>query len=171
MVTTGDGTRFGYSIYHYKLRGRGTKAPEKECGADGIFQIQVTDSTGRLIRQKGLLFQSKKEWKGKDALLGDQAGKIAEKPGAGIVIDFGSESYNTCMAKVAAEAQGQRRDIDEKEFSRLAKTLGDEFVRCRVGVEGLYYDQDKELLIEPTSDEHGMHVVDTRVQRLGQRSG
>ncbi len=171
LVTTNADTQFRYAIYHYKLRGRGPNAPEAELGADGIFQIEVTDRDGKLLRRKGLLFQSKKEWTGKDSLLGKQAKKMAKKPGAGIVIDFGPQGYNTCPAKLAAHAEGQRHDIDKREFTRLAKTLGDEFVRCRVGVEGLWYDPDRELLIAPDSDEPGMHVIDARVQRLSDRIG
>jgi hypothetical protein len=168
-VTSGDGTKFKYAIYHYKLRGHGPNAPEKPLGADGIFQIEVTDSDGSLLRRKGLLFQAKKEWTGKDARLSGQARKMAEKPRAGIVIDFGPHGYSTCHAELVAQAEGDRHRINENQFSRLAKTLGDDFLRCRVGAEGLWYDPERELLIKPDSDEPGMHVIDTRVQRLSQR--
>src|SRR5262245_9212649 len=48
-----------WQLTYKKFRGRGSKAEEKELGADGIFEIEVekNDGTGET---KGLLFQSKK---------------------------------------------------------------------------------------------------------------
>src|ERR1700689_1754658 len=54
-----DGEVFGWRATHFKVGGRGKNAPERRLGADGIFQLEVRNRFGRLIRRKGLLFQAK----------------------------------------------------------------------------------------------------------------
>jgi hypothetical protein len=50
-----------WSTASFKIRGRGTNAPEMRLGGDGIFQFEVFDARmGRMLVRKGLLFQSKK---------------------------------------------------------------------------------------------------------------
>ena len=41
-----NGEVFAWQAYHYKIRGRGKSAPEKDLGTDGIFQIEVFDVEG-----------------------------------------------------------------------------------------------------------------------------
>lgn len=48
-----------WSINYKKFRGRGLNAPESKFGADGIFEIEVKDTRGKVIFKKGLLFQAK----------------------------------------------------------------------------------------------------------------
>ncbi|WP_436715810.1 hypothetical protein U8335_26650 [Roseiconus lacunae] len=166
------GNEFMYTIYHQKIRGRGSGAPEKTIGADGIFQLELYDRNGKLLRRKGLLFQSKKEWEGKDGKLGGQAENLlvdGDRDKA-VVIDFGPSGYTTCSVATAAKAQGNRKQIANNQFSNLSATLGDEFLRCRVGVQDMYYDGDEEILFDPTVDQQfnlaDKHVVGTRIQRL-----
>lgn len=70
------GEIFRWTTAAYKLRGRGANAPEKEPGADGIFQIVVVDQRGRFVVRKGLLFQSKIEWHGRNGDLLNQARRL-----------------------------------------------------------------------------------------------
>ena len=56
--TSPEGT-YQIRITYRKVRGRGPLAPEKRYGSDGIFQIAVTDTLERIVRRKGLPFQSK----------------------------------------------------------------------------------------------------------------
>jgi hypothetical protein len=86
-VVFGDGHRqYSYQVSYRKIRGRGPGAPEKQLGADGIFQIEVTDERGR--QTKGLPFQSKKGWRSVDSNLLKQARRMLETAGDGIVIDY-----------------------------------------------------------------------------------
>ena len=174
IVSDSAGNTFVYSIYYFKIRGRGPGAPEKKLGADGVFQLEVSDSNKNLLRRKGLLFQSKKNWgeKGKDELLSDQAARLADTPGRGIVVDFEKKGYTTCSCEAAAKAGGNHEKIDETEFKRLSFTLGNDFLECNVGVDGLFYDTENEILYDPTQDKEaarefsGSHVFDTRIQLM-----
>lgn len=174
IVSDDVGNSFVFAIYHFKIRGRGRGAPEKKLGADGVFQIEVSDTNGKLLRRKGLLFQSKKRWesKGKDTLLSDQASRLAGTPGRGIVVDFDDKGYSTCPCEAAAKAEGNHHRMDKSDFSRLAATLGNDFLECNIGVEGLFYDGTNEILHDPSQDTaipqelSDRHVFDTRVWRL-----
>src|ERR1700761_1425881 len=55
-----------------KLRGRGQNAPEKRFGPDGIFQLQISTNGAPYFR-KGLPFQAKKNWNGRNRQLANQA--------------------------------------------------------------------------------------------------
>jgi hypothetical protein len=75
MYFSGPGGQYRVNVSYRKLRGRGDGAPERFLGADGIFQIEVLGGSGDRIRTKGLPFQAKKGWKGKDQALLNQAKK------------------------------------------------------------------------------------------------
>jgi hypothetical protein len=68
-----DGQTFGWIASHEILGGGGKDSAEHRVGADGIFQLQVFDERGRLVRRKALPFQAKKEWKGANRKLLGQA--------------------------------------------------------------------------------------------------
>jgi len=170
QVGTDEGERYEYRIFYHKIRGRGPKAPEKPLGADGIFQLEVRSPDGELLQSKGLLFQSKKEWRGTDRSLAGQAERIAHPPTKGIVIDYSASGYSAWPAAVVAAARGNRRAIPEEDGSRLADVLGNQFTRCRMGLVGLRYDPDREVLSDPTDEaaslRDGAHVLTTLVSRV-----
>ena len=85
----------------YKLRERGAHAPEKELGADGIFQIEVLDLNGKFIVRKGLLFQSKIGWTGRDGRLFEQARNLLGQSESAIVIDYSPDGYKAIPARMS----------------------------------------------------------------------
>ena len=148
-------------IGYTKLRGRGKNAPEKKFGSDGIFQISVADSQGRIIRSKGLPFQSKKEWRRSDKKLAEQAKQMEEYTLGGIVIDFSRCGYKACSANQVIKAEGKRKNIDDMKSMRpLGQVLGDEFPACRIGTTGLYFDRDTGLFIYQSRN---FHLLTTNV--------
>lgn len=159
--TSGD-RDFRLRTYHRKLRGRGPGAPEKPLGADGIFQIDIEDETGQKIWQKGLPFQSKKEWSGSDSGLVGQAQKMIAEAGQGLVIDYTAEGYKACPANMVVEHQGRASVLRELALLRpLGHVLGDDFLNCIVGVEGLYFDPSSETF-QWFGD---IHLIGTSVRR------
>jgi len=172
LVTDRFGRSFTYSMYHTKIRGRGRGAPEKNIGADGIFQIEIHDENGKLLRRKGLLFQAKKEWNGADSLLGQQAETLLceGKNQKAVVIDYSPNGYRTCDVLSAAETGGNSNRIDDEKFANLSTTLGDEFLLCRVGIIDMHYDNEREILYDPTTRlQHNLdkkHIIGTQIQLL-----
>lgn len=63
-------------VMYTKLRGRGHNAPEKLYGSDGIFQIEIASADGTVLRRKGLPFQSKTNWRGRNRSVASQAEKM-----------------------------------------------------------------------------------------------
>ena len=148
-------------ISYKKLRGRGWNAPEKRYGSDGIFQIEVLDRLGTVIRAKGLPFQSKKEWKGNLPKLAEQAADMEINTPGGIVIDFNKQGYSACMASAVVAAQGNRASVVQADkMHRLGQLLGNEFLNCEIGIQDLYFDAEQE---EYAFREALHHVISTEV--------
>jgi hypothetical protein len=149
-------------ISYRKLRGRGKDAPEKRFGADGIFQLQVT-WPGRSTFQKGLPFQSKKNWKGRNSELTRQAKDMLNTVGGGIVIDYTPNGYKACEIAHVIETHGNRRAVDRAgHLEPLGQLLAHRFLDCQVGIQGLYYDDQNEKFLQPLADRE-IDVFDTRV--------
>jgi hypothetical protein len=160
---------WGWRAYHHKLRGRGPGAPEKTIGADGIFQLEVFDRDARLLRKKGLLFQSKINWRGSDQRLLDQATLLAHYSSSAIVVDYRGDGFKAVPALHVAETGGNRRAVHLGSETRLAVILGDDFVRCRRGDIGMSWDPRTERLETDSSGLQPLgveHVMGTTVQRL-----
>jgi hypothetical protein len=131
--------RYSYQVSYRKIRGRGPRAPEKQLGADGIFQIEVTDERGR--QTKGLPFQSKKGWRGADSNLLKQARRMLETAGDGIVIDYRPDTFSACRAEDIVQNHANRKLIDRAGTAHpLGQLLGDEFLDCHIGRPGLFFD-------------------------------
>jgi hypothetical protein len=163
---SGDGSPWIWSTSYYKLRGRGPGAPEKHTGADGIFQIHVQSESGQVIRMKGLPFQSKKNWRGTNKKLADQAEGLLSSCGDGIVIDFTKSGYYAAHVEAVAYARGSRPKVAQgSKLPSLAKTLSD-FVECTIGKRGLYYDPGSEQFVKLTAPPAVTHVIDTQVSRV-----
>jgi hypothetical protein len=153
-------------ISYRKLRGRGKDAPEHLLGADGIFQIQVAVQ-GQPDFRKGLPFQAKKNWKGRDRKLLGQAQEMQKSVGGGIVIDYTPHGYTACDIGDVIEARGNRKKVAaDDNIHQLGQILAHEFLACRVGKEGLYYDnQGEAFLIDPP--DRDLNIVDTSVSIRG----
>ncbi len=161
-----------YQIYvsYQKLRGRGSHAPEKSSGADGVFELKILDQHGKKIGVKGLPFQSKKNWSGIDSTLLNQAIKMENLAPGGIVIDYSEIGYSACTSKEVIEAQGNRKSVHSGgSLKSLAEILSRDFLDCNVGHRGLYYDRNREKFHfgywrQPYRKE--LHMITTEVKRL-----
>jgi hypothetical protein len=140
----GDGQKqYSYQISYRKIRGRGPRAPEKQLGADGIFQIEVRDEHER--QTKGLPFQAKRGWRKADSNLLAQARRMLETAGDGIDIDFGPNRFSACRAEDVVQNHANRKLIDRAGKTRpLGQLLGDDFLDCRIGRPGLFFDPTTE---------------------------
>ena len=144
-IKTDDGL-YQYSINYRKLRGRGPNAPEKKFGADGIFQIAVYRGDGKLLRQKGLPFQAKKQWNHADKNLVKQAHKMLHLTGQGLVVDYSPAGYTACSAREVVHANGKKRALKaEGQLHDLGHVLANDFLECKIGAPNLYYDVEREV--------------------------
>lgn len=164
-----DPTReFVVQISYRKLRGRGRDAPEKRFGADGIFQLQVT-LQGRPVFRKGLPFQAKKNWKGRDRRLANQARDMKQSVGGGIVIDYTPSGYTACEIDHVIEARGSRKAIaDAGQVQPLGQVLAHRFLDCKVGIQDLYYDDENESFVRGLG-EVDLSIFDTNISIVERR--
>jgi hypothetical protein len=126
-------TRFG--------SGGRSDGAEPRYGADGIFEIQLTDDDG-ITTRKSLLFQAKKEaYTYGDARLRRQARQIASVPGGAIVIDYRPGRFVALDA--GAIAGGRDGGLVERD---LADVLAEQFVVCTRGSSAYFFDPDAETL-------------------------
>jgi hypothetical protein len=149
---------------YYKIRGRGRNAPERMHGVDGIFQISVTQDSGHVIRRKGLPFQAKKNWRGKNAALRKQAELMANSLGGGLVVDYTANGYKACDAHAVVERSANRRLLEASgALQSLGQVLGGDFLECRIGRPNLYFDPEREKFVEAQIAEPLLHIIDTGV--------
>jgi hypothetical protein len=165
-----DGQVFGWRASHEILGGGGKDSAEHRVGADGVFQLQVFDEAGRLIRRKALPFQAKKEWRGANKKLFGQAEDMLSYSPSAIVVDYRTTGFRGVAAEEVVRAVGNRRNIATGSDRSLAEILGDEFVRCRRGDVGLFwnpltqaYERDDGFVVRALAVNHAMT---TTVQRL-----
>lgn len=155
-------------ITYRKLRGRGRNAPEKIFGADGIFQLEVRGHDGNMIRRKGLPFQAKTGWKGKDKKLLAQAQNMERHTPGSIVVDYSRSGYSACTAQAAIAANGSRAQVDRfGSMKKLGQVLGNDFLECKIGKVGLFYDADIERFADSPLFEGDLDVITTTVAPLG----
>lgn len=154
------------SISYKKVRGRGRGAPERLYGIDGIFQISVTSKDGGNALIKGLPFQSKKGWSGKDKNLLSQVDRMESEAPGGIVIDFGPDGYKACSAKDVIAAQGSRTIANRHNSVRsLEQILAHDFLNCHIGRRGMFYDASNERLSSwPLNQDSPVHMITTEVK-------
>jgi hypothetical protein len=151
-------------VHYRKVRGRGPRAPERPFGADGVFQIAVLNRDGRPVWRKGLPFQSKKNWMGADANVVTQARKMIETAGTGLVIDYSENGYTACPADIVVEREGRARELRQaRQLRPLGQVLGNDFLECRIGREGLYFDSGTEAF----EFEKPFQLIETVVQQSG----
>lgn len=153
-------------VSYRKVRGRGGLAPEKVFGIDGVFQLTVANEKGQNIAEKGLPFQAKKYWTGKDGALLLQSQKMERSIPGGIVIDYGPNGYKACTAKDVIASRGSRVIADRHgSVKSLQQFLCSEFLECRVGRRGLYFDVERENFPGwPPLDQRAVHVLSVSVK-------
>ena len=93
---------------------------------------------------------------------------MLETEGDGIVIDFGPNRFSACRAEDVVPNHANRRLIDRAGKTRpLGQLLGDDFLDCRIGTHGLFFDPTTETweggAIGPPRVEH---LITTRVSEL-----
>lgn len=145
IVHTSSMGTFEVHVSYLKLRGRGAGAPESRYGSDGVFQISVERSDGTPIRRKGLPFQAKKNWRHDTGRMLGQARDMESTTPGGVVINYTPDGYRACPARnvVATGAQVESADFLSA-VQPLGQLLGSEFLYCRIGTIGLYFDPLKE---------------------------
>lgn len=144
------GLNYRWGISYKKFLSKSKRSVEKRLGADGIFQIEYEDLETGAMTTKGLLFQSKNQWKGRNKKLLGQAAHMEEfLPGGGAVFDYGPKGYKACDATQAIKAGGHRDRIPQRELLSLSDYLVERFMECRSGARGAYYDANRSVLVVP----------------------
>lgn len=137
---------WNWNIEYNKIRGRGTGAPEKLIGSDGIFQIHLKDGYGRTIFRKSFLFQAKMEKSYyRKAVLPQVKEMNKIKPRIGVLIVYGEDSFDTF------KSDEFEKKIDAKKFD-ICEYITSVFFKCQHGVEDMYFDMDEERLIIEDED-------------------
>lgn len=114
-----------------------------------------------MIRAKGLPFQSKKNWKGKNNTLKSQAENMERFTPGGIVIDFNHTGYEACSAKDVIQENGSKPQLKKSgKLHRLGQLLGNEFLDCKIGTRGLFFDKEIE---QYKVSEDGIHIISTQI--------
>lgn len=139
-----------WRIHYKKFRGRGDDAPEKETGADGIFQIEAHPGDDTLIVSKGVLFQAKK-YRGSSR--GDMIGQVNKMeriaPGGSAVFEYGPDGYHGASGRdILSKRDLHPHQIPHPEGA-LGDYLADRFLPCESGLRGMYYDAVRENLVVP----------------------
>lgn len=120
---------------------------EPELGADFVIQVDIYEG-GRNKAHKLVPIQAKKQWKGRDPRLHEQARELCGFPGGGIVADYRPGAYLAVRAEDAMRAQGDRRRVRESSIRGLGNMLGDEFLGCTVGTrEGYITESGSEIVL------------------------
>lgn len=143
-----ENEKYVVKIETVKLRGRGKNAPEKLYGPDGVFQIEIVDELTKSKFIKTLPFQAKTNWKGVHSALAGQCQNINASLRGGIVVNFLSDGYEACSTKDAAASGGNHRKLKlGGKIQPLGQVLGNEFLECRLGHVGMFYDAYNEQFI------------------------
>ncbi len=133
----------------------------------GIFQLEVRDSLGKVVRRHGLLFHARHHWKDRDAQLLDAARSLGPNFRRGIVIDYSPAGFSAACAAHVVAANADRKRLRQR-MRKLSDMIGIDFVHGRMGLSGLYWDPDTASLYDPETGRSNVvinHVFLTRVQK------
>jgi hypothetical protein len=131
-----------WSVNYYKFKGRGKDASEKFLGADGVFEINLSWPYG--TEKKSLLFQSKKEWLGKDASLFRQCIRLSTWREAAFVLNYTLADFEAFPVDEVIRARGSRANVPLPD--KLEIFLSDDFLDCLIGDTDLVYDPQSHRL-------------------------
>ncbi len=162
---------YRWRAFHEVLSSQGPNTAESEFGGDGVFQLEVLDEAGRVVRRKALMFQAKKDWRGANKKLLKQAEDMVAYTPSAIVVDYRRTGFTGVAAVDVIEAGGNRRFVPQERQKRLAEILGDEFVRCRRGSVGVFWNPETQALeletgVRVTRRVPIRHVMTTSVQQV-----
>lgn len=139
-----------WSVDYRKLRGRGAKAAEKRTGADGIIEIEATDLVNQSSWRKGILFQAKKTGARSGRTLNNQIRRMERlAPTGSAYVEYGPDG---CIAEPGHRRLAYDQDPgprDKQAPRPLGDFLADRFLRCKEGVQGMYLDGARGILVIP----------------------
>ncbi len=142
-----NGAVWLWRITFKKFRGRGHAAFERQSGADGILQLEMT--RGARTEFKGLLFQEKNNGHihGRLREQVELMEGVAERGSA--VFEYGPEEYR------AASGHDYLSDAEQRRIPLPLRPLGEflvtDFLGCNYGVRGMYFDAVRRILHLPDS--------------------
>lgn len=162
-----EGYEWRFRIDYRKFSG---SSEEPETGADGIFQIEVdrydiaVTPSGRSVCtlevvetaasfKKGMLFQAKKHDNTKrKEMLSQLASLEGLTPNEGAYFEYGPAAFRAASAAAVRAVDGFTGKLEPSDFPRLGDFLADQFLECRRGVAGMYFDFEEQLLTFPTEN-------------------
>ncbi len=143
-----NGQTWEWRVSYKKFRGRGLDAFEKDYGADGIIQIEVTLRGATFF--KGLLFQAKKGETLRGSDLREQIAKIEEiAPCGSAVVLYHPLGYLGIKGTEYLHSDGELVGPMANKLQTLASLLED-FLECKNGLRGMYFEAVRERLVLPT---------------------
>jgi hypothetical protein len=117
--------------------------------------------------RKGLPFQAKKNWKGRNRELANQARAMQRNLRGGIIIDYTPHGYTAREIAAATESHGNRKVIAGLgQLDPLGQILASDLLECPLGIQCLYYDQRGEHFVVDQF-EHDVGVIDTTISIRG----
>jgi hypothetical protein len=145
-----NGQVWRWRVSYKKFRGRGQGAYEKTSGADGIIQVEATvrDET----HFKGVLFQAKKGEQFRTTELTKQVEAIEKTaPGGSAIILYRPTGY---VAIKGTEFLHSGEGLVGPVIKRMLPlgSFFDDFLECKNGLRGMYYEAVRERLVLPTID-------------------
>lgn len=175
-----------WRIEYRKFRpGNQKSSEEKPTGADGIIQIEVdrfriavSPSGVKNVRietveaessfRKGLLFQSKRidSKEGPRRLLEQLRQMEHLTPQNAVYLEYGPDGYNAASATDVIEVGGAVRHLKESKVRRFRELISDEFLECKIGVEGLFVDFEKGVLNFPNGSQRIYQLKEEMPQGL-----
>jgi hypothetical protein len=127
-LALGDGRVVRWATRYRRLSGRGGRAPERNLGTEGLFEIEMEDEEKDRSRNT-LPFNA---WTGApdyaDALVRGQARRLGSFPGGGVVVSYRPAGYVAVDAGLVAGGEAARGDEVD-----LAEVLARDFVEGRRG--------------------------------------
>ena len=173
-----DGYSWRFRVDYSKFS---SSTEEQPTGSDGIFQIEVerfdvavtpideSRVQPEIIERvdafmKGILFQSKKVDNTKRKEMVKQLKDIEKlTPGEGAFFEYGPDLFRAATAKSVIASKGFTSNMNDSEFARLGDFLADDFLDCRQGVEGMYFDFNNNVLYFPKENE-GIRRIQRQMQ-------
>ncbi len=130
-----DSKTYYWIIYYKKFQGRGPGAEEKRIGADSIISLDIEDKDTNIKTTKSIIFQAKK--------VGNNSGLIVQKK----KMDKYAKNGNFILT-CGPNGYFASEDINGGN-TKVGDFLADQFLACKVGIKGMYYDPiRKELTVD-----------------------
>jgi len=80
------------------------------------------------------------------------------------VVDYTTTGYRACSTGLAVEARGNRQEVERRNGTKpLGQLLGVDFLECRIGTIGLFFDPVTERYFHGDNMVEPRHAITTRV--------